>query len=265
MFVKSSHLMLLAQCIPKFQHPIVIVANGDDDWFPVDFLDDVNFCHFYGDHVLAIFIQNNITIKHSKFHHIPIGIDYHTLNWEDGSSHPWGKPNSTALEQEATLKECRARMTPLYQCDSSKVLTNFHLAMDSPPRRAHFRQPLYNLLKDKEWMMWLPSQSREEFWMSLKDAVFVLSPPGNGLDCHRTWEVLMLGKIPIVLKCDLNVVFEKLPVWEVDSWESFSKLSAIDFQRKHQEFLQAWDSYEFERLTLKWWADHIRSTVAIEE
>ena len=27
---------------------------------------------------------------------------------------------------------------------------------------------------------------------------FVLSPPGNGIDCHRTWEALFLGAIPIV-------------------------------------------------------------------
>ena len=27
---------------------------------------------------------------------------------------------------------------------------------------------------------------------------FVVSPPGNGVDCHRTWESLYLGSIPIV-------------------------------------------------------------------
>ncbi len=27
---------------------------------------------------------------------------------------------------------------------------------------------------------------------------FVISPPGNGVDCHRTWESLYLGSIPIV-------------------------------------------------------------------
>ena len=27
---------------------------------------------------------------------------------------------------------------------------------------------------------------------------YVISPPGNGIDCHRTWESLFLGSIPIV-------------------------------------------------------------------
>ena len=30
---------------------------------------------------------------------------------------------------------------------------------------------------------------------------FVLSPPGHGLDCHRTWEAILLGAIPIVVDC----------------------------------------------------------------
>lgn len=29
---------------------------------------------------------------------------------------------------------------------------------------------------------------------------FVISPPGNGIDCHRTWEALYVGCIPIVIK-----------------------------------------------------------------
>ena len=29
---------------------------------------------------------------------------------------------------------------------------------------------------------------------------FALSPEGNGIDCHRTWECLYLGVIPIVKK-----------------------------------------------------------------
>ena len=32
----------------------------------------------------------------------------------------------------------------------------------------------------------------------ITDSVYVLSPPGNGIDCHRTWEALFLGAIPVV-------------------------------------------------------------------
>ena len=29
---------------------------------------------------------------------------------------------------------------------------------------------------------------------------FVLSPPGNGFDCHRTYESILLGAVPIVVR-----------------------------------------------------------------
>jgi hypothetical protein len=47
----------------------------------------------------------------------------------------------------------------------------------------------------------------------ISESVYVLSPSGNGIDCHRTWEALFLGSIPVVrrefwpfLHLDLNVV-----------------------------------------------------------
>ena len=41
---------------------------------------------------------------------------------------------------------------------------------------------------------------------------FVLSPPGVGIDCHRTWEILFFGGIPIVESSSLDSLFDDLPV-----------------------------------------------------
>tara|TARA_B110000211_G_C14089187_1_gene558071 strand:+ start:417 stop:4046 length:3630 start_codon:yes stop_codon:yes gene_type:complete len=38
-----------------------------------------------------------------------------------------------------------------------------------------------------------------------------ISPPGNGLDCHRTWELIFLGVVPIVKKGILDALYSKLP------------------------------------------------------
>ena len=48
--------------------------------------------------------------------------------------------------------------------------------MHDPPRRREARLPIYELLKDKHWMTWLPKQTRDNFWKSCKDIVFVISP-----------------------------------------------------------------------------------------
>ena len=70
----------------------------------------------------------------------------------------------------------------------------------------------------------------------LRTTMFVISPPGNGLDCHRTWEAIYLGCIPVVLKRSLAKEFwENLPIFAVDDWSDFFSLSAdkqVDLYQK---------------------------------
>ena len=55
---------------------------------------------------------------------------------------------------------------------------------------------------------------RKTFWRSL--ANHLISPPGAGVDCHRTWEILMLNTVPIVTNTSLFQLYEVLPVIVVD-------------------------------------------------
>lgn len=55
---------------------------------------------------------------------------------------------------------------------------------------------------------------------------FVLSPPGRGADCHRTWESLYLGAVPVVLKGYLAPsLVDSLPIHAVDSYSDFLELT----------------------------------------
>ena len=49
--------------------------------------------------------------------------------------------------------------------------------------------------------------------------MFVISPPGNGIDCHRIWECLYLGAIPVVKNNIAFSQFSHLPILWIDSWE----------------------------------------------
>jgi hypothetical protein len=51
---------------------------------------------------------------------------------------------------------------------------------------------------------------------------FVLSPPGNGPDCHRTWEALYLGATPIVIRSSWPFVDQSVPALVIDSWENLA-------------------------------------------
>lgn len=48
---------------------------------------------------------------------------------------------------------------------------------------------------------------------------FVVSPPGNGLECHRTWESLYLGSTPIVKRDSWPFTSMRLPVIVVNDWQ----------------------------------------------
>ena len=56
-----------------------------------------------------------------------------------------------------------------------------------------------------------------------RNSLFVPSPAGNGLDCHRTWEAFYLGAVPVVLKSEYTGD-ESWPVLVIDSWERFVRL-----------------------------------------
>jgi hypothetical protein len=147
-------------------------------------------------------------------------------------------------------------LKPLEQSNYKVAITNFHLAMGGPPRRSEIRVPVYNTLKDKKCMVWLPKQTREEFWQTLNEYAFVVCPPGNGIDTHRTWEVLCLGRIPIVQKSPLNKVYDGLPIAEVEDWNCITEEW---LENKFNEIIQG--KFKYERLFLSYWVQKIKDII----
>lgn len=73
---------------------------------------------------------------------------------------------------------------------------------------------------------------------------FVASPPGNGLDTHRTWEAMYLRCVPVVLRSAMAMEYEKigLPVWVIDSYEELTKLTEVDLALSYAAFKPRFDS-----------------------
>ena len=89
---------------------------------------------------------------------------------------------------------------------------------------------------------------RTKNWEIMSTYAFVLSPSGNGIDCHRTWETLCLGCIPIVIGGFFNSIFKDLPVLIVKSWsdvrQELLNQTLIDFKDK---------PFNYEKLNLQYW------------
>jgi hypothetical protein len=92
----------------------------------------------------------------------------------------------------------------------------------------------------------------------LSSCSFVLCPRGNGLDCHRTWEALLIGTIPVVRTSPLDRLFEHLPVVIVQDW---NEVNVLFLQKKLVEISQGCkkNEYEFQRLSFDYWWKQIES------
>ncbi len=91
------------------------------------------------------------------------------------------------------------------------------------PRNAE-RKALLRHCRDQAWMTttaWgtYAPMSQAEYYALLGRSRFVLSPPGRGWDCYRTYEAIAMGAIPIVRRmAGMDRVVEGLPVVTVNDW-----------------------------------------------
>jgi hypothetical protein len=71
-----------------------------------------------------------------------------------------------------------------------------------------------------------------ELYKTFTQYRFGLSPPGNGVDCHRTWEMLFFGMIPIIHSSPMDVLYHKfdLPVVLVKDWNELCEERFLEKQ-----------------------------------
>ena len=75
--------------------------------------------------------------------------------------------------------------------------------------------------------VWGPAERIEpkQYRNIVNKSLFVISPPGNGIDCHRTWESIYLGAVPVVKRGFLaDSLSAHLPILVVNEWEEVFSL-----------------------------------------
>jgi hypothetical protein len=119
------------------------------------------------------------------------------------------------------------------------------------------REKVYNWFKDKEWVtignIQNTIEGRKIFLREIKSHTFVLCPRGNGIDTHRLWETLYLGRIPIVLKHIANQDFRDLPICFIDDWNMITE----SFLEKEKVRISS-QTFSLEKLKISYWINKIR-------
>ena len=201
-------------------------------------------------YLLKWFAQNITDPPAPKVVQMPIGLDYHSIaNTHDH----WWKLNhegSKPVEQESILNDLRQSMKPFDE-RSCKIFSNIHHRLDRHGDRGSAISALYHkrpeLIANASQYM-----SRTQTWREMCKYSFVLSPFGNGYDCHRTWEALSLGAIPIVRAKQFKDLFADLPILNVDEW---SDVTQELLETTIREFKDR--KFNYEKFTLKYWTDQM--------
>ena len=209
MYVPSDGIAYFAQNIlSKINTPFVLVSGDSDLPINVNSLNGALEVLLQSPLLIAWFAQNR-DFDHVKLHSLPIGINLHNL-W--GSPLQWGGGFILPTLQELKLQNIAENAPPIAQ-RIPKIFCNWHFSIDRADRKACYDQI------DHSVCFFQPEPLPVgQTWQSQAQYQFVLSPHGAGLDCHRTWEALLLGCIPIVKTAKLNDLFEDLPVVVVNDW-----------------------------------------------
>lgn len=93
----------------------------------------------------------------------------------------------------------------------------------------------------------------ERYIEDLSKHKFCISPRGNGVDCHRTWECLYLGVIPIVENSTHMSYFNDLPILFVDNYD----VICIEYLNKMYNIFKN-KSFNMDKLSTSYWKKKIR-------
>jgi len=180
---------------------------------------------------------------------LPLGIDFHTI-----SEQPmWGEGISSPQEQEQMLLSIRREFRPARE-RIRKVYIDFAWQPANRYLPGKRQRVIAQVLTNPRVVFQSRPLSRRQLWQKWGEYAFVLSPHGDGLDCHRTWEALACGSVVLVPSSPLDSLYEGLPVIPIKNWNEITPQN-----------LDAWlDRYTGckigeERLRSKHWVGKMRA------
>lgn len=198
----------------------LITHNAD---VPVDWVPPENVLHWWG---------QNINIDHPKVESLPIGLENN--RWYAG------------LRKRAKMEEMLKGTLP----HSKLVYMNHSIRTN----RAQRQRP-YELFGEVPWMTVHHGKNGlrfDEYLYNVCDHKFMICPEGSGIDCHRFWECLYLGTIPVVKKCINSWFYNDMPVLYVNEWEEISEELLNDMWSTFKD-----GEWNKEKLTFTWWKNKI--------
>jgi hypothetical protein len=175
--------------------------------------------------------SQNVDVDHPKIESIPIGIE----------NKCWF-PEVQKYEKMMDIK------------NTKKVYKNLLYINFNINTNLKEREPLYRMFSGLPWVtieMGGNGSRFDNYLNNIYNHKYVLSPRGNGIDTHRTWETLYVNSIPIEKRNLNNRFYSDLPILFVDDW------SQVTRDLLETEFEKLKDNNSKDMLTFEYWNDKI--------
>ena len=226
----------------SIREPIVLVTGDSDDTMDDSFFRPI-ISYLESNKIIKWYCQN-CTYDHPKIIRIPIGLDYH-------SSQDIHNIHITPVQHDSMLNDIAKNAKPTIN-RLPLCYANFHFEINRHPDR----QDAVNKLPSDIVFYESKRTERMTGYKNQSQFAFVISPHGAGLDCHRTWEALTLGCIPIVKKSELDPLYEDLPVLIVNDWTELSRELLLSTKESFKS-----KTFNYDKLKLDYWKTNFISAV----
>jgi len=218
-FTKIEYLNFLKNCVlPHLNKPFVLVTHNGDRKAGRDkeLLSNPLLLKWYG--------INMVNIS-NKTQGIPIGL----------------ANSSSSIENFNIIKK--------FSKNKKNKLLYLNFSLNTNPERKLIMEKMLNngFFKNNQLKL-------EEYIEDLSHHKFAVSPEGNGIDCHRTWECLYLGVIPIVKENKAMSFFKDLPILFVDNYDNITP----EFLEKNYEEKFKNKNFDLKKLNISFWDNEIK-------
>ena len=161
------------------------------------------------------------------------------------------------LENDWWCKKIKKKKKMLEKLQEPRKIKNLVYMNHKIGTNPDKREMLYSMFESKPWVTADRDSNGHRFSLYIDNVYnhkFVLSPEGNGMDTHRTWECLYMGTIPIEKRNINNQFYADFPICFVDDWKQVTKTF---LEREYTRIKKI--SWDREKLGFEYWKNKIRT------
>ena len=198
--------------------------------------------------------ENDAWVLHPKLRHVPMGLTkgFEALGAGLALLRKQHKPRSVDVYANFHVHAAGRTIAGARQSAADVAERNFK-ALNRMKNIAR-RNATCSLRSDGA-----PCTPEEHYVGELLKARYVISPPGSQIDCHRHWEALVFGAVPIVHSSPITIsLLEDLPACFVPAWDALT----TDVLRRCDARLAETRSFDWDRLTVDYWRTQISESKA---